>query len=789
MKLRVFSTVAGIVCSAGLLSSGLLSAPPDAIKILATAPLRFEPDARAADRFVARGARFGFEFSKDRASFAAGGHSASLQFVGSDSRAHIEGEEILKSKTNLFLGKDPAKWRRGVVNYGRLRVGGLYPGVDLVYYGSAGELEYDLKVAPGADPARIRLRLTDGNAKLDRDGNLFADLIQKRPVAYQFDEDGTRVAVKSSYRRNHDGSYGFALAAYDRRRELVIDPVLTFSTYLNGSYTDIAFAVGHDQNGLIYVAGTTNSPDLPLAGTPTQATYAGETDVFVAQINPTVTPGQAVLFATYVGGTSTETFGGLAVGPQGDIYLTGTTESTDFPVTSGAYQASLTLASGTNAFVVWINSSQSLAYSTYLGGSLFDSGNAIALDAKGRVWITGGVQSMNFPTVAPLQSSLDGNFSQDIFVAGFDPTQSGAASLLYSTYLGGSSWDTGRGIAVASDGTLWIAAGTYSFDIPTVNAYQTNYRGGGDGYVAHIDPTQGANGLLYATFIGGSSLEEARNIVLDPAGPVIVSGYTVSPDFPVTGSALQPKYGGNTDAFITILNPANTSNPPSQLVYSTYFGGVNGDVTFDMKRDANGILYFSGMTMSPGLPSTAGALQSAYDGTMDAFVLKLNPARAGTAGVDYFTYLGSDGVQAGYGVDFDSLGNVYLVGSTTGPIFDALGGTGQPASPGKTDAFVAQFSVCGFSIAPLSAEFPQAGGTAQINITALGGDCSWTASSTLDYVTITPTSGTGNGTVIIAVAPNTTGADRQGTITIAGISYLVGQHGSESAADRTAVHR
>ncbi len=802
MNTRVFPSVAGIVCSAGLLCSGLAGGTPgakpdakpdaknDAIKMLAAAPLRFEPDARATDHFIARGARCGFEFSNHEARFAAGGHNASLQFVGTAASARIEGQEILNSKTNLFLGNDPAKWRRGVVNYGRLRVTGLYSGVDLIYYGNAGELEYDLKLAPGADPARIRLRLANAHANLDRDGNLIADLIQKRPVAYQINESGTRVAVESRYRRNRDGSYGFALGTYDRKRELVIDPVLTFSTFLSGSDQDIAYAVGHDRNGLIYVAGTTNSPDFPLSGTPTQATFGGNTDVWVAQINPTLTPGQAVLFSTYVGGTSTESFGGLAVGPQGDIYLTGTTESTDFPLTSSAYQGSLTNAAGTNAFVVWISSSQTLAYATYLGGSGFDTGNAIALDSKGHVWITGGAQSTNFPVFGALQSSLNNNFSQDIFIAGFDPTQTGAASLLYSTYLGGSGWDTGLGIAVAADGTLWIAAGTYSFDIPTLNGYQLSYRGGGgDAYVAHVDPTLGSNGLLYATYVGGSGADAARNIVLDPAGPVIISGYTVSPDFPVTASALQTKYGGNTDAFITVLNPANTSNRPAQLVYSTYFGGVNGDVPFDLQRDANGILYLSGMTMSPGLPSTPGALQSAYDGTMDAFVLRLNPAHAGAAGVDYFSYLGSDGLQVGYGIDFDLNGNVFLVGSASGPIFDALGGATKPSSPGKTDAFVTEFSICGLSISPLSAEYPQAGGTGQITVTAAGGDCSWTASSTLSYVTVSPTSGTGNGTVTVTVAANTTGAPRQGNITVAGISYLVGQPASQSATDRTRVRR
>ena len=781
MKLRLFLPLAGLLCSTGIASNALLGAPPEVLKLLDTAPLRFEPAAGVSGGFVARGARYSFEFSNHQAILHADGRDTALRFDGANPRARIQAEDPLQSKTNLFLGNDPSQWRQGVANYGRLRVPELYPGVDLVYYGNARELEYDLKIAPAADPGRIRFRITGTHSSVDPAGNLVADLIQKRPVAYQTDDNGARTAVRARYHRNRDGSYGFALRSYDRSRELVIDPVLTFSTYLSGSSQDIAYAIAHDQNGLIYVAGATNSTDFPLAGAPTQTAAGGSGDVWVAQINPNAPAGQAFLFTTYVGGTSTETFGGLAVSPKGDIYLSGSTESTNFPVTSGAYQSSLTNAPNTNAFVVWINSSQSLAYSSYLGGSSPDVAHGIAIDSHhGRIWITGGAQSNNFPTVAAFQSSFVG--AQDMFVAGFDPSQSGTNSLIYSSYLGGTNWDTGRGIAVAADGTLWIAGGTYSFDAPLASAYQANYHSGGDAYIAHIDPTMGSSGLLYATFLGGGSLEEARNVVQDPSGPVIVSGYTVSSDFPVTSNAYQQTYGGDTDGFITILNPANTSNPSAQLLYSTYFGGANADVPFDLKRDSSGTLYLSGMTTSPGLPVTAGALQPVYDRSLDVFVLRLNPAKAGAAGIDYFTYLGSDGLQVGYGVDYDSSGNVYVVGSTSGPIFDALGGAGKTSTPGKTDAFVAGFSICGFSLSLGSQQFPASGATGTVGISALAADCSWTASSGLDWVTVSPESGSGHGSVTITVAANTAALTRQGSITIAGVSFLVGQDAASTPA-------
>ncbi|HEX6897498.1 MAG TPA: SBBP repeat-containing protein [Bryobacteraceae bacterium] len=687
MNTRTLLLISAALGCAGTASSATLDAASSgAMRLLDSAPLRFEP-ADGAAKFVARGARYRFEFAANQAILDTGRDKISLRFEGADPNAKFEGQERLRSTTNLFLGNDPAQWRQHVVNYRLLRARGIYPGVDLVYYGNAGALEYDLKIAPGVDPARIRLRLTGTRATLDRDGDLIAGLIQKQPFAYQVDAGGARIPVKSRYRRNGDGTFGFAIGAYDRSRELVIDPVLSFSAYVGGSVNqDIAYAVSHDQIGFIYIAGTTNSSDFPIAGNASQTTAGGSGDIFVAKIDPHAAPGAQIVFATYLGGNGTETFGGFAVSPAGDMYVSGSTFSTNFPVTSGAYQTGSKNNSSIHAWVAWIDFHQNLAYASFLSGSNTDVAAGVAIAPNGTVWVTGGTESDDFPNLGGIQSARTG--LRDIFIAGFDPRQSGAGSLLYASLLGGSGWDMGRGIAVAADSTLWIAGGTYSYDAPAQNGPQLNYRGGGDAYVAHVDPKLGSGGLLYATFLGGTSLEEARNIVLDPAGPVIISGYTISSNFPVTGNAFQQNYGGNTDGFIAILNPAN-SDRTAQLVYSTYFGGSGADVPFDLKRDANGLLYISGMTMSYGLPASAGALQSNYDGSMDAFLLRFNPSQAGAAAIDYFTYLGSDGVQVGYGVDFDSAGTAYVAGAASGPIFDALGGVGKSSAPGKMDAFLA----------------------------------------------------------------------------------------------------
>jgi Beta-propeller repeat len=681
MKLRTI--VLFQVLSCGMLTAGT---PEDAVRILGTAPLRFEPAAdNGSSQFIARGPRFRYSFAGNEATFQSRDKQVRLQFQGTAPGARIEAIEKLSSTTGLFLGNNPAKWRPEIPNYGRLQIRDLYRGVDLVYYGNEDQLEYDLTVKPGADPRSIRLRLDGSRARVDRDGNLVAGLIQKRPVAYQVSADGSRVPVESRYRRNADGTYGFVMGKYDRDRELVIDPVLTFSLYLSGSNQDIAQTIGLDKIGFLYVAGTTYSTDFPIVSG-FQTKQGGGTDIFVAKIDPNAKAGAQVVFSTYLGGTANETLGGMSVGSNGDVYLTGTTLSSDFPTVNPAQTA---LDGTSDAFVVWINSSRALGYSTYLGGALNETGVGITVNSRNEIFVTGGTESIDFPTVNAFQTSSKGR--QDAFVAAYNPGLSGTATLIFSSYLGGSDWDIGRGIALAADGTVWIAGGTYSYDFPLKgNSRQTVYRGEGDAFVAHINISAGSSGLEYTSFLGGSNQEEASNIVINSAGQVVLSGWTISPTFPITANGMQPVYGGNGNGFVSILD--TTKAPTEQLIYSTFFGGTGPTIPSDLKQDAEGNLYLCGYTLSGGLPTTKNAAQPAYDGSVDAFVLEFNPATAGPAAISYFSYLGSDGLQVGNGVAFDAKGDIYVVGYTSGPIFKALHGVGKTSDAGKVDGFVAGLS-------------------------------------------------------------------------------------------------
>ena len=688
MKLRTNFFLPFIFCGAFAAAPSGTPSSKDAARILDTAPLRFEPAADdGSGEFMARGARFRFSFVGNRASLETSGQTIHLRFQGAAADAKIDAIEKLPSTTGLFLGNDPSKWRPEIPNYGRLQVRDLYPGVDLVYYGNAGELEYDLTVKPGSDPSRIRLRLTGTDARVDGDGNLEAGLIQKRPVAYQTADSGARIAVESRYRKNADGSYGFALGKYDRNRELVIDPVLSYSIYLNGGSQDIAQTIGTDRTGFLYVAGTTYSTDLGVKNS-IYPKNTGGSDIFVAKIDPKAASGKQILFYTYFGGASNETLGGMAIGPNGDIYLTGTTRSGDMPTVNPAQSA---LMGASDAFVIWINTSRKLGYSSYLGGTKDETGVGITINAKEQIFVTGGTESSDFPLTGAFQKTNAGR--QDVFVAKFDPALSEAATRVYSTYLGGGGWDLGRGIALAADGTVWVAGGSYSSDFPKKGtAYQPSYQSGGDAFLAHIDISKGSNGLLYTTFLGGGQLEEARNVLVDAGGRVIVSGFTTSVNFPVTDDAMQTKYAGGTDAFVTILDPTKSTRS-AQLVYSTYFGGTGADVPFDLKQDSNGNLYLCGMTQSPDLATTPAAAQLKYDGTVDAFALKFNPETHGPAAISYLTYLGSDGLQVGYGIDFDTSDHIYLVGYTSGPIFSKIKGVSKTSGAGNVDGFLAGLNI------------------------------------------------------------------------------------------------
>src|ERR1022692_4291600 len=518
--------------------------------------------------------------------------------------------------------------RSNVPTYGKVKYEGIYPGIDLVYYGNQRQLEYDFVVAPGADPRRIQFALRGSGAKSisrDTDGDLVLDMAEgqlrwHKLVVYQ-ERDGARQEIAAHYFIKHKNRVVFEIAYYDLRRPLFIDP-LVYSTYLGGSGDDIGQGIALDSSGNAYVTGYTSSTDFPTTSGAFQTSCgrgcgSAHPDAFVTMLNPS---GSALVYSTYLGGSSSDYGNGIALDSSGNAYVTGQTGSANFPTTPGAFQTSCGGGCGSpDAFVTMLNPSGSaLVYSTYLGGSSSDYGNGIAVDSSGNAYVTGVTNSTDFPTMNPLQPTYGGG--GDAFVAQLNPTGS---ALVYSTYLGGSGDDFAYDTAVDSSGNAFVTGITFSTNFPTMNPLQPTYGGNGDAFVTKFNPT--GSGLIYSTYLGGSGEDSSNGIAVDSSGNAYVTGGTSSPNFP-TMNPLQPTFAGVQDAFVAQLNPTG-----SALVYSTYLGGSGDDTGQGIAADSSGNAYVTGQTGSANFP-TMNPLQPTYGGGgYDAFVTKMSrPAAAVT---------------------------------------------------------------------------------------------------------------------------------------------------------------
>ncbi|MCL5670588.1 MAG: SBBP repeat-containing protein, partial [Acidobacteria bacterium] len=603
--------------------------------------------------------------------------------------AKITGEDRLPSYTSYFLGNDPRDWHTHIPNYARVRYHQAYPGIDLVYYGRQGRLENDFVISPGANPKSIRMGLKGAEAMgLDGSGNLElkvrgGKVYLRRPEAYQGRGAGRReVAVR--YVVEAGNEVGFALGPYDRRQELVIDPVLSYSTYLGGNGGDIGYGIAVDSSGNAYITGTTGSLNFPTT-TGGQDTSGGGSDAFVTKFNPA---GSALIYSVYLGGGDADIGTGIAVDSAGDAYISGYTSSTNFPTTSGAFQ----VINGGNidAFLTKLSpTGTSLVYSTYLGGSGIDYGRAVAVDASGDAFVTGSTQSTDFPTMNPLQVGLDGG--SDAFLAEFNPS---GTALLYSTYLGGSGADEALAIALDGQGNPYIAGYTFSSNFPTQSAFQPSLSGASDAFVTEISPE--TSSLVFSTYLGGSGMDSAQSLAIDSTGSLYLAGKTTSNDFPgVSTGVAQATYNAQGDAFIAKLAPGAT-----QIVYATYLGGSGLDQANGIAIDSSGNAFVTGFTQSGDFP-LADALQKILGITgagscgstpcADAFVSEL-----GSSGdLIYSTYLGGSAIDLGQAIAVDSSDAAYLTGSTASANFPVIAGAPQSTYAGSSsspNAFVAKVS-------------------------------------------------------------------------------------------------
>jgi len=785
--------------------------------LLAGLPLFFEPnqgqgnldpaDHRA--KFINRGAGYSLFLGSDGAILSLASHekgsknSASavpsieflqMKLVGSNPQSSVSAADPLPGKSNYFIGNDPAKWRTRVPHFARVRYENIYPGINLVFYGREGQLEYDFQVAPGSDPAQAQLEFS-GAKKLElQNGSLVihgerGSLALQAPRVYQ-EIAGKQQSIAASFVLHGGDRAGFAIGPYDHSRELVIDPILTFSTYFGGSGDEHSSSIAVDGNFNIYLAGSTTSTNLPVTGGSFQGTLKGPQNVYIAKISPPLGSIAAVLDdVTYLGGTGTDTPAGIQVDGGGFPYLAGTTSSVDFPTTAtNAYQKT-PLAGSTGTTHVFVtklkNDFTEPLYSSYLSGNGTDAASGMTIDPAGNLYVTGTTTSNNvadagtgiqFPaSISPANFTAYQQISNaaiQFFVTRVNPNSSGYGSIAYSTYFGGANFTPppgttlptviGGGIAVDSNQNIYFTgttnftysgcAGCASTDFPILNAYQpcldqappavivnpatctyTTTPSASDAFVAKLNPSTQGQQLVWSTYVGGTSDDSGVGIALDiGAANVYIVGTTDSTDIATSITTLataasyqrcldtpvNPAAGTTcpaitppapTDAFTARLtNPAISTGTPTNVAlnYFSYLGGSKNDQGLAITVDTNSGAMLTGWTQSADFPvyPTSSPIQGVLYDTQAAFIARLNTAavvgQTQTASwADFFggicLPLGnpacSGAVTAGTGIALDVNQNSYLAGETNSTVLQ----TAKPLTQGTTinggyDAFATQ---------------------------------------------------------------------------------------------------
>jgi hypothetical protein len=714
-----------------------------------------------------------------------------MNLAGASHSVRVTGVNRLPGKANYFIGNDPAKWLSDMPTYAKVQYTGVYPGVDLVYYGNQQQLEYDFVIAPGANPEPIRLQFAGAKKlKLTADGDLRVaatngEIAFHKPVIYQI-VNGQRQMVRGQFSLLAKNTVGFNVAQYDHTKALVIDPVLAYSTYFGTGIIPSAIAV--DSSGNVYITGESNpapGTGLPSGGVPvTTGAFqtvsngkvppnlygSGAPNAYVTKLNPT---GSALIYSTYLGGSNGDQGTGIAVDGAGNAYVTGVANSTDFPVTAGAFQTTnraagldttytYTTANNStetvpivvsNAFIAKLNpAGTALVYSTYLGGSgvtypwvqacvinginncppydtAGDYASSIAIDSSGNAYVTGTVNSTDFPLTSGAFQTVNhspGYRSYTFYIpsnAFVTKLNASGTALVFSTYLGGSGYyspsgtsgysaagegDAGNSIAVDSAGNSYITGSTYSADFPvTSGAFQAVNNAANafeNAFITKLNPTGTA--LIYSTYLGGSNSDYGSAIVADGSGDAYVTGKASSINFPISVNAFQTINNAaalkSSNAFVTKLNSTGTG-----LQYSTYLGGSDnglayaGDYGTGIAVDGSGNAYVTGYAYSTNFPVTAGAYQAVNNAATlkldNAFVAKLNSAGTGLL---YSTYLGGSGSSSadtgdyGIGITVDGSDNAYVVGIASSSNFPITAGAYQTTLPQYyTSPFIAKLNL------------------------------------------------------------------------------------------------
>jgi hypothetical protein len=712
--------------------------PPSQAQVLSAfgkLPLSFEPNRGQANdsvKFLAHGAGYGLylapkaallSFPK-RAKGAHGEAAIEMRLTGANENSRLAGTDRQSAYSNYFIGNDPSRWLHNIPRFGRVRYQDIYPGIDLAFYGKQGRMEYDFDVNPGADPRKIELDFKGANkVAIAANGDLVLSLDSRElrfesPRVYQNSERGVQTIAGSFVLRGEHRA-GFEVGAYDRSRTLVIDPVLAFSTYLGGSgdescsaVTGSTFvphcpAIAVDSASRAYVAGVTTSTGTLSGATPASVGPLGSANVFIARFSPITAGPNSLDYVTYLGGTGTQYPAGVGVDSGFNVYVAGTTNSSDFP-TANAFQ-STPVAAGNHVFVSKLDSSGSLnLYSTYLSGTGTDLASGLALDSVGHVYVIGITSSADFPLTA---GALQNTFAptNQFFFSKVDPSSSGTSSLEYSTFIGSTTSSggivSGGAVAVDSSFNVYLAGGTNITSMPTLNAFQSTNQGGFDVWAARlIAPANNTQQYTaqYETYLGGSGDDFAYGVAADPSSTVnmYITGSTKSPNItpvPVvtSGSPFPQAYNSNgtgTDAFVAkfgALLTTGTNSGKVPLNYFTYLGGSGTDVGLAVIADSSQNARVTGLTDSGDFPAINSPVQSSLGGGNDAFYARILTTGVSSTSSSSSTFLGGSGNDIGTSLAVDAALNTYLAGETSSGNFPKANPL-QASLSGPSDVFVSQ---------------------------------------------------------------------------------------------------
>ena len=614
---------------------------------------------------------------------AVGLENIRMALIGAQAKAKIEALQETPGTFNFFYGSDPRGWVTGARAYQKILYHDIYPSIDLMVLGQDDGLKYEYRVQPGGRVEDIRVRY-DGINSLRVNSQNQLELatesglvIEDAPISYQI-VDGIKSDVKTFYVIGPAGDLGFKTAPYREDVELVIDPSLMFSSFLGGSGQEADGGIAVDLHGNIYVTGYTYSGNFPTTYRAYDRTFAGNVfDVFVTKINPA---GSGLVYSTFLGGNGSEAGLGIAVDAQGQAYVCGYTESSNFPTTIGAFDRT---RSGTrDAFLTKLNATgTNIIFSTLIGGSSSDEAAGLALGRNGSAFLTGTTLSPDFPTTP---RAYDTTFSGgDAFLTKINSSGTG---LLFSTFFGGSGEEQGLGIVLDPSENIFISGNTTSTNLPTTSAaYDKTLGGSKDIFVTKFSAP--GNSLIFSTYLGSKGVDGTLGgLAVDNGGNAYVTGFTESTSYPITAAVWDSSFSGSNEAFVTKLN-----SPGSALVYSTFLGGSSIEFGRGIGVDVLGDVIVTGYTKSANWPATKDAYDSSYNGDLDIFLTLLS---ATGKGLLYSTYIGgSSADRTSAGLALDVYGNVFIIGNTNSVNFPKTSGAYDRTYGGSRDDVVLKFSI------------------------------------------------------------------------------------------------